>query len=188
MMGGSPSKAADLQNTCRYDIALCYLQLNRLALAAKWLKTHLSHRRPGIRAYYSMSSVRKLLKRINSLKEKIDNNKPRLWISLLEIETTKKRTGIKYRRGFTNGLVIARSVPEAERRLGEALSAMEFRLIRAKGTEECEKRALRFSLPNGIKKLACSARKTQTAQFTKIVMYPYPSDEDGKKSGSDLKN
>ncbi|MDH3892202.1 MAG: tetratricopeptide repeat protein [candidate division Zixibacteria bacterium] len=52
--------AESLLNDCRYRIADCYYLQSKKSLAARWLKTHLDHRRPGLRSLYSLKDVKEL--------------------------------------------------------------------------------------------------------------------------------
>jgi tetratricopeptide (TPR) repeat protein len=169
------NKVVDFQNTCRFEMALCYIQLDRLALAIRWMERHLSHRRSGLRSYYLIDSVKRTLNRTKALKKKTDNNERRLWISFMEVESLKRDKRIKYRRGFTTGLTIARFAKEAEDSLKKALANWDFRLLRAESTEEYARRVLKFRVTDEVDELASKVRKTKAPQFTEFHMYPYVS-------------
>jgi len=170
-LGWNRSKTSDLQNTCRYEIALCYIQLDDLALAIRWLKNHLSHRGPGIRSFYSIGAVKRKFNHVKRLKHDIDRNKPRLWISLLEFNKLNKNKRIKYRKGFTNGLVIARTAKEAVNLFKDGLLEMGLNLISAEETEEYERRILKYKVDDKLKELAFLAMKDKIPQFSKCYMY-----------------
>jgi tetratricopeptide (TPR) repeat protein len=170
--GFSISKARDLQNSCRYEIALCYLQFDKLASATKWLQTHLANRVSGIRNYYCARGVKKKLRQIRNLQKKIQNAEARVWISLLEIEDLRKNRRRKYRRGFTNALVMARSKSEAMVCLRKALTELGYRLISSEGTEEFERRCLKSKVDDELRKLATVVLQKNTPQFGRFCMYP----------------
>ena len=172
IMKWSESKVRDFQNTCGFEIALCYIQLDRLGSAIRWLENNLANRSPGIRNYYPVQIVKKKLQRLTELKAKIDNKEPRLWISLLEVKVLKKNKRIKYKKGFTNGLAIAKSAKEAENCLRNALLDMGYILILAENTEEYEKRILKFIVDDKLKEIASSVRKNKTPKFGIFHMYP----------------
>ncbi|MCK5600361.1 hypothetical protein KAR91_00725 [Candidatus Pacearchaeota archaeon] len=56
--------AKSLINDCKYRIGLCYKGLNKKKLAIKWIKEHLSNRRPGFPSVYDAKEVRKKVKEI----------------------------------------------------------------------------------------------------------------------------
>ncbi len=111
-MRWSDAMIADFYNTCRFEMALCYLQLGKLGLATHWLEKHLSNRISGASSYYKKASVQKMLRRVTTVRHVISNRQTRLWISLLEVKRSKVDRRVKYKRGFTNGLVMARSLSE----------------------------------------------------------------------------
>lgn len=56
--------AKSLINDCKYRIGLCYNDLNKKKFALKWIKEHLSNRRPGFPSVYGAKEVRKKVKEI----------------------------------------------------------------------------------------------------------------------------
>ena len=169
----SDAKIADFYNTCRFEIALCYLQLGKLDLATHWLEKHLSNRVSGARSYYGKASVQKLLRRVTTVRRVISNRRTRLWISLLEVKQSKVDRRVKYERGFTSGLVMARTKRQALNKLVVELDTIGFHLISAEDTEEFDLRCLKYEIDKDFKKLADSVRRTGETRFGVFHMYPH---------------
>ena len=171
-LGWTKNKAQDLINTCRFEIAHCYIQLNRLKLAERLLERHLFYRNYINKNYYSIGSARKTLNLIKQIKRQEIIKKPRIWISLLEVKKAPNDKNLKYSGGFTNGLVVARTKNESLRYFDKDLNEMGYKLIRSEDTEEFERRCLKSKISDEIKKLANIAKKTKKSQFGTFVMYP----------------
>lgn len=58
--------AKALKNDCRYLMSLCYEQLGRKRLAAKWLQLHLDHRQKGLKSNYSKIEALTRLRQLNT--------------------------------------------------------------------------------------------------------------------------
>ena len=93
-------KVEDFLDSTRFEIAQCYLHLNQINPAIEQLEKCLATREKKVKYYYSDFHVKKLLSRLQSLKQAMDSKDPKLWISLLEVERKKPDKRIKYKRGF----------------------------------------------------------------------------------------
>jgi hypothetical protein len=166
-------KACHFQNTTRFDLALCYIQLDKFALAAEMLRDYITlcRSRP---CYHSPALARAKLRSLERLSREAERRSSRLWISLVEV---KARTGgrrTKYRRGFTNGLAMARTCSEAVTGLRTGMAELGYELITAEDTEEFERRLLKTEVPNSTKALAEEVRRDKKPRFTDFCMYPSP--------------
>ena len=164
--------AKALRNACRFKIGVCYIQINKLGFAIQWLEKYLSNSGRGIANWYSTDEVRRILERVVQLKSRIDKNRARLWVSLLEVEVLSGRTHSKYTKGFTNGLVMGRSAKEAIAVFERELSNIGYKLIRAEDTEEFEKRCLNVEVDDELRNLASAAEREHIAKFGTFCMYP----------------
>jgi tetratricopeptide (TPR) repeat protein len=162
--------ARQLRNASRFDLALCYIQLDRPALAIRMLRAYLAQCRR--KPYYSPDSARVKLRSLESLESQAKQQSLRLWISFLDIKALAARRQTRYKKGFTNGLVMARTRREAVVALRASLSAIGYELVKAEDTEEFDRRMLKTRLPDSTRKFADEVRRDGTARFTCFCMYP----------------
>jgi hypothetical protein len=167
-MGWKITKAKEFQNACRFDITHCYLQIDKLYAASMQLKKYIAHSGH----YYSLNTAKNLLRCITKLKGQITNKQPRIWISLLEIKKLGNTSRMKYKKGFTNGLVLAKSAKEAISSLSKCLFNMGYRVISAEDTEEFDRRRFKFKVNDELKRLASVVERLGTPQFSDFCMYP----------------
>jgi tetratricopeptide (TPR) repeat protein len=163
--------ARQFQNTSRFDLALCYVQLDRLAFAAKMLRDYIAQC-PRVACYYSPDLARAKLRSLDRLRSQAERQAVRLWISLVEIKVLTVGRRSMQRRGFTNALTMARTRNEAIAILRADLTEMGYKLIRAEDTEEFDRRMLKTELPDSTRELAEEVYKHKTTRFTDFCMYP----------------
>ena len=164
-------KAKQFQNTSRFDLALCYIQLNKFGLAAKHLEGYLARCRGGS-SYYSPDLARAKIRCIKKIKRQAARHSMRLWISFLEIRMSSTGRRVKYRKGFTNGLAMARTLRDAIEKLREGLDELGYELVAAEDTEEFDRRCLKTELPASTHSLAEAVRKDRSPRFMDFFMYP----------------
>lgn len=154
-----------IKNDCRFWVAVGYLRLDRLDLAAKYFRQNLANRKRGRPTECSINEARNFLRGIEKLKKKITNNELRLWISLMEVRPTRGQEVARFKGAYTNGLVMAHSAREAESRLKKRLGHMGYKVVSVEDTEEFERRCLKFEVEQYLRKLAAKAKRTRSAQF-----------------------
>ena len=103
--------------------------------------------------------------------KKTHKHKPKLWISLLEIHNQSKDKRIKYKKGFTNGVVMAVSKRDAIDKFRKSLLDMGYKLIYEEDTEEFDKRCLKFSVAKEVQNAAFAARRKRIPQFSTFCLY-----------------
>lgn len=171
-------KARQFRNMTRFDLALCYIQLDRLTLAAAMLRDYIAHCRRGP-CYYSPDLAMAKLHSLERLRRQAEHHSIRLWISLLEVKVLDRRRRTKYRKGFTNGLTMARTRNEAVAVLRAGLAGLGYELIAAEDTEEFDRRLLKAEVPDSTRALAEEVRRDRESRFTSFCMYP--SQREGKR-------
>jgi tetratricopeptide (TPR) repeat protein len=164
-------KAKQFQNASRFDLALCYIQLDRLSFAAETLRMCVAQARNGP-SYYSPGLIRAKLRSVEKLLGQAERKSNRLWISLLEVRKLAGKRRTKYRRGFTTGLAMAQTRREAITKLRLAVVKLGYGLITAEDTEEFDRRLLKWELPDSIQGLAEQVRRDRVPRFTDFCMYP----------------
>ncbi len=164
-------KVKEFQNTSRFDLALCYIQLNKFGLAAKHLESYIARCRGGS-FYYSPDLARAKLRSLKKIKRQAARHSMRLWISFLEVRRSSAGRRVKYRNGFTNGLAMARTLRDAIAKLREGLDEFGYELVVAKDTEEFDKRCLKIELTASTHSLAEAVRKDRNPRFMDFFMYP----------------
>jgi tetratricopeptide (TPR) repeat protein len=169
-MHWSRDKAKRFQNACRFDLALCYIQLDRLSLAATMLSSYVVRCRDGS-FYYSPDLARAKLRCLTKLKVQARRHSMRLWISFLEIRKPSVGGRVKYTRGFTNGLVMARTHNDAIAKLHAGITELGYELVAAEDTEEFDRRCLKTQLPESTLSIAEQVRKDRSPHFTEFCMY-----------------
>ena len=162
--------AKKLWNSTRFDIALCYIQLDKPGLAVKSLESYLSHI-PECGDYYSPKLARDKIKKIQRLQKQVKNKTPRIWMALIEIKKVSEKKSIKYKKGFTNGLVLAKAAHDAIQILEKELANIGYEMVCVESITEYERELLKTQLRDEFIKLAMDAKKTKQPQFTDFCMY-----------------
>ncbi len=163
-------KAKEFLNASRFNIALCYIQLDKFGLAIRALETYLK-RSPECGAYYSPKLAKDKIKNIRRLNAKIVNKESRVWMVFMEIREKSAKKSAKYVKGFTTGFVLAKTAYSATLSLKKELAALGFELIEAEDVTEYERARLKTKLPEETEKLALKTQRSKRPQFTDFFMY-----------------
>jgi len=161
-------------NSTRFDIALCYIQLDKLGLAVKALESYLSHI-PECGIYYLSKLAKDKIKKIQRLQKQTRNKTPRIWMALIEVKVTSTKKSIKCKKGFTNGLVLAKTTRNATQLLKKELANLGYELVGIEDITEYERELLKTELKDDFMKLAVEAKKTKQPKFTDFCMYKVKS-------------
>jgi tetratricopeptide (TPR) repeat protein len=170
-MHWSDDKAKQFQNESRFDLALCYIQLDKFALAVKMLEGYVAQCHDRF-FYYGPDLARAKLRFIKKLRGQAKRRSLRVWMSLLEIRKPSAGRRVKYNRGFTIGLVMARTRNEAIARLRAGIAELGYEFVAAEDTEEFDRRCLKRTLPDSTRSLAEEVLRDRNPRFTDFSMYP----------------
>lgn len=154
-----------IKNDCLFWIAVGYLRLNRLDLAAKYFSQHIANRKRGRPTECSIKKARNFLRGIEKLKEKVNQNELRLWTSLIEVKPFRGPEVTRIKGAYTNGLVMSLSARKAESEFRKRLLEMGYKIVSIEDTEEFERRCLKVDVDQDLKRLAIKVRRTHAAQF-----------------------
>ena len=163
-------KAKEFLNASRFNIALCYIQLDKLGLAIRALESYLKHV-PDCGAYYSPELAKEKIKNIRRLNAQVADKALRVWMVFIEIRDTSAKKSAKYVKGFTTGFVLAKTAYSATVSLRKKLAAMGFELVEAEDVTEFERARLKTKLPEETVKLALETKRSKRPQFTVFTMY-----------------
>jgi tetratricopeptide (TPR) repeat protein len=163
-------KAKEFLNASRFNIALCYIQLDKLGLAIRALESYLKHL-PDCGAYYSPELAKEKIKNIRRLNAQVANKALRVWMVFIEIRETSAKKSAKYVKGFTTGFVLAKTAYIATVSLKKELAAMGFELVEAEDVTEFERARLKTKLPEETEKLALETQRSRRPQFADFIMY-----------------
>jgi len=162
--------AKEFLNASRFNIALCYIQLDKFSLAIRALETYLK-RIPDCGAYYSPKLAKEKLKNLLRLNAKIVNKESRVWMVFMEIRETSAKKSAKYVKGFTYGFVLSKTAHSATLSLKKELDALGFELVDTEDITEYERARLKSKLPEETVKLALEAKRSKRPQFADFSMY-----------------
>jgi tetratricopeptide (TPR) repeat protein len=163
-----------IKNDCRFWIAVAYLRLDRLDLAAKYFRQHLANRKRGVPTECSIKEARNFLSGIEKLKEKIAKKDLRLWISLLEVKSLRGQEPARFTGAYTHGLVMAHSARQAESTLRKALARIGYEVVSVQDTEEFDRQCLKFEVEKDLRYLAAKVRRTRKTQFGAFYTWGAP--------------
>jgi cytochrome c-type biogenesis protein CcmH/NrfG len=162
--------AKEFWNASRFNIALCYIQFDKLGLAVRALESYLKHL-PDCGAYYSPELTKEKIKNIRRLNAQVANKALRVWMIFIEIRETSAKKSAKYVKGFTTGFVLAKTAYSATVSLKKELAALGFELVEAEDVTEFERARLKTELPEETEKLALETQRSKHPQFTDFFMY-----------------
>jgi hypothetical protein len=169
-MNWKTKKAKEFMNSSRFNIALCYIQLDKFGLAIRTLKNYIK-RSHDCGAYYSPELAKDKIKNIRRLNAKIANKTSRVWMVFVEVRETSAKKTDKYVKGFTTGFILAKTVYSATLSLKKELAAIGFDLIGVEDVTEYERSRLKTVLPKETEKLALKTQRSKRPQFTDFFMY-----------------
>ncbi len=167
--GFNRNKSLGFKNDFRFEIALCYIQQDKFSLAVNWLKKYVSNYKSQYN-YYSKDMAIDKIKTIQKLTSKRRNTN-RLWLIFCEVKKLSKRSNIKYRRGFTNGIIIAKSPRQAVEVLRKTLETYNFGLVKTEKSEDLEKLIFQNRISKELKAIAKKVQKDKEPCFTSFCMY-----------------
>ncbi len=170
LMNWKIKKAKEFLNASRFNVALCYIQLDKFGLAVRALETYLKLI-PDCGAYYSPKLAKEKLKNIRSLNAKVVNKTSRVWMVFIELREKSAMKSDKYVKGFTYGFVSSRTFHSATLSLKEELDTLGFELLDTIDFTEYERARLKSELPEETVKLALEAKRSRRPKFAEFFMY-----------------
>ncbi len=163
--GYSKGLAAEIKSDCRLLLSTGHLRENRLHLAAKYLREHISDERARGASASKTKEVEGLLRGIEMVREAIATKRVRLWISLLEVAPIAGNDKLRFEGAFTSGLTMSSSRRRALSTFAEALNRKGLVLVAYEDLEEFDRRCLKQEVPARLRMLAAKTKKTGVPHF-----------------------